>query len=68
MKASFSDELRKAVLNSGMSRYSISLKTGIAQSTLSKFVNGERGISLESVDKLIDILGLEIRPRRRKES
>lgn len=67
MKVSFSDQLREAVRNTEMSRYAISQRTGIAQSTLCKFIQGERGLSLESADKLMDLLGLEIRPRRRKD-
>jgi hypothetical protein len=50
-----------------MSRYAISQQTGIAQSTLCKFIRGTRGLSLESVDKLVVILELEIAPRRRKD-
>jgi transcriptional regulator with XRE-family HTH domain len=61
--AKFSDQLRQAVLDSGMSRYHISAKTGIAESTLSKFVHGTRGISLDSIDKLVDVLKLQIRSK-----
>ncbi|MFI5458034.1 MAG: helix-turn-helix domain-containing protein [Isosphaerales bacterium] len=66
MTEPFSEELRRATRESGMTRYAISAKTGIAQSTLCKFVQGERGLSLESIDKLMDVLGLEIRPRHKR--
>jgi hypothetical protein len=66
MSEPFSDRLRRAVRESGVSRYSISVRTGIAQSTLSKFVAGTRGLGLDSIDKLMDELGLEIRPRRKR--
>jgi len=53
-----------------MTRYEISKQTGIAQSTLSKLVNGERaGISTESWDKLGECLGLRLvaeKPRAKK--
>ncbi len=68
MRVSFSDQLRRAVSESRMSRYAISKQTGIAQSTLCKFIQGERGLSFESADKLMDVLDLEIKPRTRKES
>jgi hypothetical protein len=29
-------------------------------------MTGERGLSLRAIDKLMDALGLEIRPRKRK--
>ncbi|MFI5456830.1 MAG: helix-turn-helix domain-containing protein [Isosphaerales bacterium] len=62
----FSDRLRRAIRESAISRYVISGRTGIAQSTLSKFVHGERGLSLGSIDRLMDCLGLEIQPRRKR--
>jgi DNA transposition AAA+ family ATPase len=55
-----SDELREAVERSGLSRYSIWQQTGIDQGSLSKFMDGERGLGLESIDKLADLLGLHI--------
>lgn len=68
---SLSDELRQAVERSGLSRYSIWQQTGIDQGSLSKFMDGERGLGLESIDKLADLLGLHIctadaKPRRPK--
>jgi len=55
-----SDELREAVERSGLSRYSIWQQTGIDQGTLCKFMAGDRGLSIESIDKLADLLGLHI--------
>jgi transcriptional regulator with XRE-family HTH domain len=61
----FSDQLRRAILDSGLTRYVISRETGVAESVLSRFVRGERGLSTESIDPLMEFLGLEIRPRRK---
>jgi hypothetical protein len=66
MANSFSDQLRRAVRESELTRYAISVRTGIDQGTLCRFIRGERGMSLDSVDRLMDCLGLEIRPRHRK--
>jgi transcriptional regulator with XRE-family HTH domain len=63
--AKFSDQLRQAVKDSGLSRYAISARTGIEQSTLSLFVKGKRGLSLKSIDELADCLWLEIKVRRK---
>jgi hypothetical protein len=49
-----------------MTRYSICVKTGIDQGTLCRFVKGQCGMSLVSIDRLMEFLGLEIRPRRGK--
>ena len=59
-RLSLSDELRHAVERSGLSRYSIWQQTGIDQGSLSKFMDGERGLGMESIDKLADLLGLHI--------
>ena len=66
-----SEELREAVERSGLSRYSIWQQTGIDQGTLCKFMAGDRGLSIESIDKLAELLGLHIctedaEPRRPK--
>lgn len=60
----FSEKLRRAIIDSGRSRYEISQQTGIAESVLSRFVRGERGLSLQSVDVLVRFLGLEVRQRK----
>lgn len=59
-RASLSDELRQAVERSGLSRYSIWQQTGIDQGSMSKFMAGERGLTLESIDKLAELLRLHI--------
>lgn len=55
-----SDQLRALVEQSPMTRYRISQLTGISQAVLCKFVQGERGISTESWDKLGECLGLRL--------
>lgn len=52
----------------GMSRYQLSQRTGIPQSTLSRLMSRERGsLKVETVEKLCRELGfeLEIRPGKR---
>ena len=55
-----SDQLRQAIDASGLTRYRISLDTGIDQSSLAKFYNGLQTLSMENVDKLGEYLGLKI--------
>lgn len=66
MDEPFSEQLRRAIRESGRSRYSISCETGVDQSTLSKFANGGT-LSMPTVDKLMAALKLEIRPVERKD-
>ena len=55
-----SEQLRQVVLNCGQTRYAISKATGIGQDVLSRFVNGERGLSMEVLDQLGGYLDLRI--------
>ncbi len=55
-----SDQLRRLVDTSGMSRYEIAKRTGIDPSALSRFMSGERGLSTKALDKLGQLLDLEV--------
>ena len=59
------DQLRRAIETCGETRYAIAIATGVDQSTLSRFVNGERGLSMEAMDALGEYLELEIVTKRR---
>lgn len=58
-KESFSEQLRRAIRESELTRYQIWQRTGILQSVLSRFVNGG-SVSLDTADKLVELLGLEL--------
>jgi transcriptional regulator with XRE-family HTH domain len=64
--STFSEALKEAIRSSGTSRYAIARETGLSQSLLCRFPQGTRGLSLESIDRLMDALGLEIRHRERE--
>ena len=55
-----SEQLRRIVADSGKTLGQITRDTGIDKSALSRFVNGERGVSMEAMDKLGEYLGLRI--------
>lgn len=57
------DQLRLLVAHADVSRYSISKATGIDQSVLSRFVHGEAGMSIDSINRLGEFFDLELRPR-----
>ena len=59
-----SDALRRAVGTGGLSRYAIAKRTGLDEGLLSRFVHGKCGLSLESIDLVCEVLGLELRPVR----
>lgn len=63
-----SDTIRAEIERSDATRYHIAKATGIEQSALSRFMSGERGLSMEALDALFEYFDLEIVPRRRKRS
>ncbi|NUQ63988.1 MAG: helix-turn-helix domain-containing protein [Pirellulales bacterium] len=60
------EQLRQAIIESGETRYKISKATGIGQDVLSRFVHGERGLSMDVMDTLGQYLELELRRRPAK--
>jgi hypothetical protein len=69
-KQRFSDQLRRAVKHSDKTCYRIAKVTGIDQGNLSRFMNHDGGLSLESIDRLCDCLRLrlvgEVEPTQEK--
>ena len=61
-----SDQIRQAIADSKHTRYRIAQETGINEGALGAFFHGQRGMSLESLDKLAEYLGLEVVTKRRK--
>ncbi|MEW4568501.1 helix-turn-helix transcriptional regulator [Tautonia sp. JC769] len=55
-----SDQIRDAVNVSGMSRYAICKTIGFNQGAMSRFMSGKGGMSLETLDRLAELLGLSI--------
>jgi transcriptional regulator with XRE-family HTH domain len=60
-----SDQIRRAIDASGLSRYRICKETGILQSVMSRFMSGQGGLSTERLDDLADLLGLNIATDRK---
>jgi ribosome-binding protein aMBF1 (putative translation factor) len=65
-RAKLSDQVRQAIRASGMSCYAICKRLDFSESVMSKFMRGRCGLSLETIDRLGDLLGLEIVARRPK--
>jgi predicted transcriptional regulator len=56
----FTDQLRRLIETSGLSRYRFAQESGIDETTLCRFVHGERCLSERNLDKLGDYLRLRI--------
>ena len=62
------DQLRRAIDDSGLTRYQIAKETGIDESALAKFYNGHRGLSMEALNALGEFLQLTIHLGRKPRS
>ena len=62
------DAIRGAIEASGKTRYRIAHESGVAESALSRLMSGERGLSIDAMERLAEYLELEItiRPKRRQ--
>ena len=54
----FSDQIRKAIKDSGKTCYRISQETDIAEAALSRFMNRKGGLSMAALDRLAECIGL----------
>ena len=58
-------QLRKFVKEAGLTGYALSRDAGIDRSVAIRFLSGKRGLNLRTASKVCDLLGLELRRRRR---
>ncbi len=56
----FSEQIAKALVECGESRYAVAKATGLTQSTLSRLIGGKGWIGRVSTDALADYLGLSV--------
>ena len=62
-RMSLAQHLRRAIRRSGLSVNQIAKSSDVDQSTLNKFVKGERNnLRLDVPDRLVRFLGIRIRP------
>ncbi len=66
MSDTFEDALRRLIKASGMTPYELAKSANVAQSVLSRFLSGERGLNSATIGRLMDVLGLEIRAKRKR--
>ena len=62
----FSDQIRRAVDRSGFSRYRIWQEIDIDQALMSRFMSGQGGLSIQSLDRLAKLLGLTVGVKKSK--
>jgi transcriptional regulator with XRE-family HTH domain len=57
---SLTDQVRQAANKCGRSQHALARATGIDNTALSRFISGKRGLSMEALDALADVLRLRI--------
>jgi plasmid maintenance system antidote protein VapI len=60
---SLSEVLRTAILKADLSAYELAQAAGVDRSVLSRFLAGRRSITLETADRLADVLRLRLTGR-----
>lgn len=69
-RVKLTDQLRTAIETSDKSMGQIARESGIDIATISRFVHGKGGLSMEGLDSIADCLGLNLttvsKPRARK--
>ena len=59
-RVKLSEQVRRAVEESGMSRVAICRAIGMHESVMSRFMNGKGGLQQDSLDALADLLRLDV--------
>ena len=66
-RVKLSDQVRQAIEASALSRYRICKEIDLDQSSMSRFMAGAGGLSMEKLDALAELLELDIVARKRSE-
>lgn len=62
---SLSDQLKGIIKRRGLTAYAIAQAAELDASVVSRFLADERGLTTQSLDRIADALGLELRETRR---
>jgi len=63
-RADIQEQLRQAIEESPVTQYRLAKVSGIDKGILSRFIRGERTITLATAARLAEALDLELRPAR----
>lgn len=64
-----SNQVRQAIDNCGMTRYAIAKATGVSEGALSRFMSGDRDMTLRTLERIALLIGVSLtvkRPKRKK--
>jgi plasmid maintenance system antidote protein VapI len=64
-RKTLTQQLLDAIAESGLSGYRLAKESGVPQQVLSRFLRGERTLTIETADRLADALGLEFTKKKK---
>ncbi len=64
-KTDLATQLRRAIRDSGLTPYRVATDSDVDRAIMTRFVNGDRGLTLDTASRICELLGLELRPVRR---
>ncbi len=62
--ATASDTLKEIIRSRGLTAYALAKMSGASVDPIQRFLNGERGLSIATFDKLTEALGLDLVERK----
>jgi len=60
------EQLRQAILTAPFLPATLARESGVSEAVISRFVNGNRSVTMGTAAKLAKVLGLELRPVNRR--
>ena len=60
-RKTMTDEVRRAIEEAGITRYRICKDAEISEAAMSRFMRGQRGLTLRTLDRLAAVLDLHVR-------
>ncbi len=64
-KTDLAAQLRRAIRDSGLTPYRVATDADVDRAIMTRFVNGDRGLTLDTASRICELLGLELRPALR---
>lgn len=65
-RAGLEATVRDAIRATGLSAYTLSKRSGVSRQTITRFISGERSLSMDALDRLCWSLDLTLVPKAKK--
>ena len=58
--------IRRAIRDSGLTPYRVATDADVDRAAMTRFLHGQRGLTLDSASRICEVLGLELRPAQKR--